>query len=85
MIGVLKTIRADISIHARSMGNCVGTSFLAFKTLSSISDQYSTTPLLQAPFSGGSKQSHVLWAWILYTLLKANKKREAQTCTEIIH
>jgi hypothetical protein len=29
-----------------------GTSFLAFKTRSSISDQYSTTPLLQAPFEG---------------------------------
>jgi hypothetical protein len=51
MIGVLKTIGADI-LHARSMGNRVGTSFLAFKTLPSIPVHYSTTPILQAPFEG---------------------------------
>jgi len=46
MSGALETIVAD-TLHARSMGNRVGAAFLIFKTLPSIPDHYSNTPLLQ--------------------------------------
>jgi hypothetical protein len=46
MIGVLETIVAD-TFHKSTMGNRVGEAFLYFKTIPSIRDHYSTTPLLQ--------------------------------------
>ena len=48
MIGVLENILPD-TLHARSKGDSVCAAFRTFKTLLSIPDHYSSTPLLQQP------------------------------------
>jgi len=48
MIGVLENILPD-TLHARSKGDSVCAAFWTFKTLLSIPDHYSSTPLLQQP------------------------------------
>ena len=48
MIGVLEHIVED-TLNARSMGDSVCKVFRTFKTLLSIPDHYSSTPLLQNP------------------------------------
>jgi len=48
MSGALENIIAD-TLHERSMGNRVGAVFLTFKTLPSIPDHYSNTPILPCP------------------------------------
>ena len=48
MIGVLENTLPD-TLHARSKGDSVCAAFRTFKTLLSIPDHYSSTPLLQQP------------------------------------
>jgi len=63
------------TLYARPNRDRFHAAYWLFKTLLSIPDYYPSTPLLQQPRdlttgfwppSRGSKQSHVLWAWIVY-------------------
>jgi len=84
MIGVLENVLPD-TLHARSKGDSVCAAFRTFKTLLSIPDHYSSTPLLQQPRdlrarfwppSRGLNQYHVLWAWLFICLLWSPETRE---------
>ena len=48
MIGVLENTLPH-SLHARSKGDSVSAAFRTLKTLPSIQDHYSSTPILQQP------------------------------------